>query len=178
MILEKLDETLQKLDDLRSGVRANTAQVQGNGSSEDSAVAGGPRALGQGTLSDDTIDSCSSDCLEVLTAFASAECILSWPIFGGKWPRNLLSQEILIGDLVSMQSSHENSPQRIKRSRQGINEENVPILVERFLKLVHSKNPVFHTRQIQEAARKIAEDGISWDASSCVVVRMPLNNAL
>lgn len=170
LILEKLDETLQKLNALSGGVRAQAFQTQVDGFSGDSTVASKPQTFGQSTLSDDASHLCSPDSLEVLTAFASAECILSWPVFGGKWPGDLLSQEIFIGNLASTQPSHEDPPQRSKRSKQGINEENVPILVERFLYFVHSKNPVFHTRQVRDAARKIAEEGISWDASSCIVV--------
>jgi hypothetical protein len=88
-----------------------------------------------------------------------------------------LSQEILIGSFPSGSGAqgdhhHRNSLKRGgKRASQGINEEKVPGLVDRFLQLVHSKNPVFHTRQIREAARRVAEDGVGWDASSCIVVR-------
>ena len=122
-----------------------------------------------------------SDCLEVPTAFGSSETILTWPIFNGRWSRNFLSQEILIGSLSSGSDAqgdhhhyhHHRNPSkgRVKRASQGINEENVPGLVDCFLQLVHSKNPVLNTRQIREAARHVAEDGVGWDASSCIVVR-------
>lgn len=72
---------------------------------------------------------------------------------------------------TTITTTTETHPRGVKRASQGINEENVPGLVDRFLQLVHSKNPVLNTRQIREAARHVAEDGVGWDASSCIVVR-------
>lgn len=115
---------------------------------------------------DAQLSSSSSDCLEVPTAFASTEAILTWPIFQGRWPSNLLSSELLIGINLS---EHANAIPG-KRVNLGINEESVPFLVESFLQLVHSKNPVFHAHQVREAARHVTECGFGWDASSCIVL--------
>ena len=172
LILDKLNQTLEKLTEVGREVKGQTA----------AAMRSSP-SCGYGHGHRHSAGACNvtppspSDCLEVPTAFGSAEAILTWPVFHGRWPRNFLSQEILIGSLPSGSGAqgdhhHRNSLKRGgKRASQGINEENVPGLVDRFLQLVHSKNPVFHTRQIREAARRVAEDGVGWDASSCIVVR-------
>lgn len=174
LILEKLNLTLQKLAEIDQQVKGqNTGAINDTGSAV--VVAGtsfptySPRAS---TGSCQVTSSSSSDLLEVPTTFGSTEAILTWPIFNGRWPSNVLSQEIFIGNLPSEHGQHQNSFYRGGRANQGINEEHVPGLVERFLQHVHSKNPVFHTQQIREAARQVAENGVRWDSSSCIVVRI------
>jgi hypothetical protein len=131
-----------------------------------------PQTAGQDNLS----QPCSNDCLEVPTAFASTDCVLTWPIFGGRWPRDYLSLDLLVGNFQFQNTNSEQaSDRRDKRPYRGISEEEIPRLVEQFLGRVHSKNPIFHTRQIREDARRVAEDGVRWDASSCVVVRAYFN---
>lgn len=115
---------------------------------------------------------CSIDCsLEVPTAFASADCLLTWPIFAGRWPRDMLSRELLATSFQSAQlGNDELALPRSRHQKPGIREEDVPELVDRFLQFVHSKNPIFHIRQVRDHARMIAEDGFGWDAPSCMVV--------
>ncbi|KFY90886.1 hypothetical protein V500_04905 [Pseudogymnoascus sp. VKM F-4518 (FW-2643)] len=169
LILDKLNQTLEKLTEVDREVKGQTAAATRTSPS-----------CGHGHSHRHGAPPSPSDCLEVPTAFGSSETILTWPIFNGRWSRNFLSQEILIGSLSSgsdaqgdhHQYHHHRNPLKggVKRASQGINEENVPGLVDRFLQLVHSKNPVLNTRQIREAARHVAEDGVGWDASSCIVL--------
>ncbi|KAH6718437.1 hypothetical protein BKA61DRAFT_302044 [Leptodontidium sp. MPI-SDFR-AT-0119] len=191
LILDKLHQTLQKLseieqevkgqnrtgnativNDLRSPSTTTVQQVVGSsttspgyhhGSSHDSTHT---NEHGAGACNRTPLTSSPSDSLEVPTAFGSTEAILTWPIFNGRWSSNVLSNEILIGNVPSAHAERESG----KRASVGINEENVPFLVESFLQLVHSKNPVFHTQQIRVAARQVAECGFGWDASSCIVL--------
>lgn len=160
------------VNDLRSPSTTTVQQVVGSsttspgyrhGSSHDSTHT---NEHGAGACNRTPLTSSPSDSLEVPTAFGSTEAILTWPIFNGRWSSNVLSNEILIGNVPSAHAERESG----KRASVGINEENVPFLVESFLQLVHSKNPVFHTQQIRVAARQVAECGFGWDASSCIVV--------
>lgn len=160
MILEKLDQALQKLD-----------SISGISSTNQSADTTVPRTRDSIAELDNTPGLCLVDCLEVPTAFSSADCILSWPIFAGRWPQDYLSSEVFSSNDSSLSTDVVEFGQRSQRSRQGINEDDVPLLVERFLQLVHPKNPVLEARQIRAVARKVAEDGFSWDSASCVVVR-------
>lgn len=168
LILDKLNQTLEKLAEVDREVKGQTA----------AATRSSPSCgHGHGHGHRHSAPPSASDCLEVPTASGSSETVLTWPIFNGRWSRNFLSQEILIDSLPSGSGAQGDHHQRkslkraVKRASQGINEENVPGLVDRFLQLVHSKNPVLNTRQIREAARHVAEDGVGWDASSCIVVR-------
>ncbi|KAH6989939.1 hypothetical protein EDB80DRAFT_587984 [Ilyonectria destructans] len=115
---------------------------------------------------------CSIECsLEVPTAFASADCLLTWPIFAGRWPRDLFARELLATSFESAQlGNDEPALPRSRHQKPGIREEDVPELVDRFLQFVHSKNPIFHIRQVRDHARMVAEDGFGWDAPSCMVL--------
>lgn len=169
LILDKLNQTLEKLTEVDREVKSQNAAAATRSPPSYRCDHGHRHSPGACNTPPPSLS-------EVPTAFGSAETILTWPIFNGRWPRNFLSQEILIGSLPSDSGTqgdhHRNSLKRGReRASRGINEENVPGLVERFLQLVHSKNPVFHTRQIREAAQHVAEEGVGWDASSCIVVR-------
>ena len=50
------------------------------------------------------------------------------------------------------------------------NEEQIPLLVDRFLQNVHTKNPVLDVEQLVKQARIIANHGLRWDAYSCIVL--------
>ena len=51
-----------------------------------------------------------------------------------------------------------------------LNEEQIPILVDRFLQNVHTKNPVLDVEQLVKHARTVASNGIGWNALSCLVL--------
>ncbi|PVH79103.1 hypothetical protein DL98DRAFT_461561 [Cadophora sp. DSE1049] len=169
LILDKLTQALQKLNEIDQEVKGKNFRVVDDLRS--TTVAGTTTSPSAGACNNATPLSISpSDCLEVPTAFGSTEAMLTWPIFNGRLSHNFLSQELLIGSLPSGHGEHRDPLKWSQRWNHGINEEDIPALVERFLQLVHSKNPVFHTRQIREAARYVSEHGIGWDASSCVVL--------
>lgn len=50
------------------------------------------------------------------------------------------------------------------------NEEMIPLLVDRFLENVHTKNPVLDVEQLVKQSRIIASRGLGWDAWSCLVL--------
>ncbi|KAH7384711.1 hypothetical protein BKA64DRAFT_711831 [Cadophora sp. MPI-SDFR-AT-0126] len=170
LILDKLHQTLQKLAEIEQEIKGQKSSGTAStvhdprSSSNPTVVAAAstsPSYGGHDSGRDSTqtyeygtedngtrLSSLPSDCLEVPTAFASTEAILTWPIFNGRWPRNLLSNELLIGTNPTEHAETLSG----KRSSVGINEENVPFLVESFLRLVHSKNPVFQTQQLLACA--------------------------
>ena len=49
-------------------------------------------------------------------------------------------------------------------------EEQIPLLVDKFLQNVHTKNPVLDVEQLVKHARIIASRGLRWDAWSCLVL--------
>ncbi|KAK5721136.1 hypothetical protein LTR15_007100 [Elasticomyces elasticus] len=56
------------------------------------------------------------------------------------------------------------------RASGRIKQEEAVLLVEEFLRNVHTKNPVLEPTKIMELARTAAEDGFEWDVSSCLVL--------
>lgn len=162
---------LQKVDTISSSVNTRGAQPQQ--SSPVGAVAGAQSSQtpGQGVEPNFVTQPCSLESLEVHAPFASTDCLLTWPIFGEQWPHTLLSRELLAGSFQYTESGNDWSARpACQLQGPGIREEHVPELVDRFLQFVHPKNPVLYIEQIREHARRIAEDGFGWDATSCIVV--------
>lgn len=172
MILDKLNEVLLKVDNISNSVTSQTAQPQPQHNPVAEAVANAqrPRTHIQTGVPDTVAQRCSPESLEVQAPFASTDCLLTWPIFGGQWPDSLLSREILSGSFHFAESGNEWEARPARHQGPGIREEHVPQLVERFLQFVHPKNPILYIEQIREHARRIAEDGFGWDATSCIVV--------
>lgn len=171
MILGKLDETLQQLKHISTGLGVNNVRSVGVEQLLNPVTPNeGASVPIQEAISDDLTSLCPSDCLEVPTANGSAECILTWPVFGGKWPPDLLSQELLTHGSSPTSDAQPDLTNITQRSHRNIDEERVPALVERFLHFVHPKNPILEARQLRERARRVSEHGFGWDALSCVVV--------
>lgn len=162
---------LLKVEDISSSVSNRAALPQHDSLAESVASPQGSHTHGQAAGPENATQQCSVEALEVHAPFASTDSVLTWPIFAGQWPPNFLSRELLVGSFHFNDSSNDWSalPSR-QHQGPGIREEHVPQLVDRFLQLVHSKNPILYIEQIRDHARRIAEDGFSWDAPSCIVV--------
>jgi hypothetical protein len=52
----------------------------------------------------------------------------------------------------------------------GIREDQFLPLCQRFLKFVHARNPILDPASLLRNATRVAEDGLGWDAASCLVV--------
>jgi hypothetical protein len=46
----------------------------------------------------------------------------------------------------------------------------IPILCQRYLKVVHGKNPIFEVAKFNMHVQRVVEHGLDWDEDSCVVV--------
>ncbi|KAM5344153.1 hypothetical protein ACJ41O_012690 [Fusarium nematophilum] len=99
-----------------------------------------------------------------------------WPIFGGRFPPNYLTDPVFeldscdeskYSDSVAQSSRKRHG---IKTSSIGIDEEGILDLVQRFLDLVHIKNPIIDVDTIWSYARSVVEDGLKWDSASCLVL--------
>lgn len=82
--------------------------------------------------------------------------------------------EIFMTDMPDDDSDVEEMNKKSKcnpKSRvNGIYEDEVLDLVQRFFDLVHTKNPVLDPDTIWSYARRVAEEGLGWDSPSCLVV--------
>lgn len=171
--MDKLNEVLLKVDNITSSVssRAIPPQTQHDSAPEVVASVHSSQTRSQAGVPDGLTQQCSPESLEVHAPFASTDYLLTWPIFGGKWPHTLLSREILAGSFQFSESRDKWSAHEARQHHgPGIREEHAPQLVDRFLQFVHPKNPILYIDQIREHARRIAEDGFGWDATSCIIV--------
>lgn len=115
-----------------------------------------------------TVESCDLDndreALEVNTTYASADAVLSWPIF----VTDLNQRPITIDDLFGNDNSIDQSDAGAGNA--VISDENALRLVNRYIQYVHIKDPILDIVDIQKKARNFIESGPGWDSSSCLVV--------
>lgn len=118
--------------------------------------------------------------------FGSGQDVLDWPVFEGKYDRQWIEALIfdptlpcddLSGPCTSPRVTDDTIRNTYQDPRQasgvgvGVREDDVLQLVETFLVNVHVKNPIFDPEYLRDMARRVAEHGFNWQASSCLVVR-------
>jgi hypothetical protein len=112
------------------------------------------------------------------------EDVLDWPIFGENYDRSRI-ESLLFNPQVadyntilgqdspgSQQAFHpiRADPIRTSRPGRGIQEDDVLLLVNKFLVNVHIKNPIVDADDLKRKARWTVEHGFGWDTTSCLVV--------
>ncbi|KAE8366861.1 hypothetical protein BDV27DRAFT_155495 [Aspergillus caelatus] len=155
LILEKLDQVLRRLgrdpnppchdvppsDGLMRGHDTNVHTAPGTMSEGRSGLEGqGRRAL---------------DGLQVPSSFASTDSVFAWTAFGDRG----------VGQSLPATTRTWQS-----KKRGGICEGDIPNLITSFLHLVHIKNPILDSKSIKPYAYRVAENGLGWDSSSCLVL--------
>ncbi|KFZ02170.1 hypothetical protein V500_00408 [Pseudogymnoascus sp. VKM F-4518 (FW-2643)] len=104
------------------------------------------------------------------------DSILGWPIFEGRYPGKCLQEALF----ASARSCADNDEQTINdtlrhhsskaRAKYGFQEYEVAGLIQRFIDLVHIKNPILDEGMLKRMANRVVEDGLTWDGSSCLVL--------
>lgn len=119
----------------------------------------------------DTVHKVSKDYLGIPTCNSTADSILTWPIFQGKFPSNFLIKDLL--EHGSHKPDHEGQwsgdiakPGEI----QPLADDMIPSLIDKFLELVHTKNPILDAEALVRYGRRAATAGLGWDAPSCLVL--------
>lgn len=107
------------------------------------------------------------DYLHIPTSQTTADQVLEWPVFAGRYPVNCLVGNL---SLVSQEPSNVQALSSAGVIGLGVADEDIEDLVERFLTYVHTKNPILDPKSIRRSARRVAEDGLKWDAESCLIV--------
>ncbi|KAH8734252.1 hypothetical protein BGZ61DRAFT_341832 [Ilyonectria robusta] len=167
LILDRLDQVLSRLNQLPDSLRVSTIPTA---DTHISPVDEPPQPL----ISPDQ-DS-SYDHLRIPSSKTSPDAILQWPIFENRYPRNYMVDAVFMADMADDSDVEELNPavktrrsnSRLKGS--GIDEDQILDLVQRFLDLVHIKNPVLDPDTIWSYARRVVEDGLKWDSPSCLVL--------
>lgn len=119
--------------------------------------------------------------LEPAASRVSPESLLRWPVFRGLLAEDLSSMQSFLfdGAVLALGSgttepatawpSH-GTPRAQHPTRQSINEDDMPRLCSKFIQLVHPRNPILDTDGLLNTARSVAEHGLGWDATSCLLL--------
>ncbi|KAK4954143.1 hypothetical protein LTR10_007571 [Elasticomyces elasticus] len=177
-ILDRLSQVLARLDQLPAAATSFSQAGTSPSCSTPQAVYSGPD-LGSAQQQQQLLlrDQLSYDELRIPGGKTTPEAVLDWPILSGRHPAGCLLDAVFEAELCDEDEEGQegnDSSGRTKSSRSlrptGPNEDDIPILVQRFLELVHIKNPVLDVSNVLAYARRIAEDGIGWNSSSCLVL--------
>lgn len=102
--------------------------------------------------------------------------MLQWPIFNRRFPPSYITDAAYTHEVDMDLQSGDRASQASRRSHVAkarclsIDEESIIGLVERFLELVHIKNPILDVDMLRSYAQNVVEDGLRWDSASCLVV--------
>jgi hypothetical protein len=122
------------------------------------------------------------DSLKIPSSRITPDSILAWPIFENRYPVSYIQDGIFNSGCWKDRSSSNNisssggdvknlrSQKKSLTTSLSFQEEEVVSLVDRFLSLVHTKNPILDDDTLRLYARNVEEDGLSWDGLSCLVV--------
>ncbi|KAF7167036.1 hypothetical protein CNMCM5623_000510 [Aspergillus felis] len=175
---------LEKIDQLREDISDLKDTVYGGGSDEGQARAGRlsaptPRSVQTESNTAKTLPGLESsgDFLQIPACKMSADTVLTWEIFGGKY-----SQDTLIGVLFQSKKAKSSSSSQTNSDVASADEaartsglqppddERIPFLIDNFLQNVHTKNPILDVESLVQHGRKCAAHGIGWDGLSCLVL--------
>ncbi|KAK0291774.1 hypothetical protein LTR91_008281 [Friedmanniomyces endolithicus] len=113
----------------------------------------------------------SSEFLQIPAQRTTADAVLRWEIFEDRYPPSaLVGTQCSGGGAQNQDSSNDIETFTARSGVLAPNEEQIPSLIESFLRNVHTKNPVLDAEQLIRQARIIASDGLGWDAWSCLVL--------
>jgi len=113
----------------------------------------------------------SSEFLQIPAQRTTADAVLRWEIFEDRYPPSaLVGTQCSGGGAQNQDPSNDVETFTVRSGVLAPNEEQIPSLIESFLRNVHTKNPVLDAEQLIRQARIIASDGLGWDAWSCLVL--------
>lgn len=117
-----------------------------------------------------------SKSLEFRTSTSTSEHLLRWPIFESQYDSSQ-TEALIFCPEMGFEQQQTSAPllnsmrSRPSMSTRGINDQDVPELVDKFISNVHIKNPIFNLDEITSMGKHIGEHGFEWNARSCFVVR-------
>ncbi|GFF28349.1 transcriptional activator protein acu-15 [Aspergillus udagawae] len=176
-LLEKLDQLREEISDLKG-------TVHGGDSDEGQAQAGRlgppmPRSVQKESNTATTLPclESSGDFLQIPPCKMSADTVLTWEIFGGKYSRDTLIGVLFQSKKANSSSSTQRNSKMVSADEaaptsglQPPDDERIPFLIDNFLQNVHTKNPILDVESLVQHGRKCAAHGIGWDGLSCLVL--------
>lgn len=105
----------------------------------------------------------------------TADTILTWPIFDGKYDSDYLIQPLLSDpDASDPRATSNGVGERdsftLVNSIGPPDDERIPSLIDSFLQNVHTKNPVLDVDTLILKGREASTGGLGWDANSCCIL--------
>ncbi|KAE8396366.1 hypothetical protein BDV23DRAFT_48080 [Aspergillus alliaceus] len=162
-----LGKVIERLDNLSHAVENIQSFLFSNGTPTSSAPSA-PQLKGKEFDVSEEDAEPYKDYLQVPSSRGSADTVLTWPIFHGRFRENALITTVF-------QSPHGAESSAIETwvvpdGFQPTNEERIPALVDQFIQNVHTKNPILDLEALIRWGRHAAEFGLQWDAQSCLVL--------
>ncbi|KAI9167955.1 hypothetical protein HJFPF1_04098 [Paramyrothecium foliicola] len=178
LILEKLDKVLSRLDQAST---TTTAPVQFLLNATDvNTTAPGRKETetiqtieGSGPALEKTReqeDDSYFDQLQIPTCRTTADAVLQWPIFCGRFPPNHITDAAFLQTAIDADREHDTALRRPEKRGLVLDEDTVNDLVRRFLELVHIKNPILDIESLWASVEDILDSGLRWDQASCLVL--------
>lgn len=174
-ILDRLNQVLSRLDNLPSSPSHGISPHAPAPISADAHCQGPQTGLVEYNETNCQTQSSSTNGLSMPAAQTSLEAVLRWPILSSRYPPGWINDAVFESEMVESDSDEEGqspggAPPLPRSKRAAFDEDDVLRLVQRFLELVHIKNPVLDADTLWSYARRVAEDGLNWDPASCLVV--------
>ncbi|CAH0051688.1 unnamed protein product [Clonostachys solani] len=176
LILDRLQQVLSKLDDFSSR-HSCSLPVE---APEPEILSASPNTQPSQSIYDSQDAHGIYDDQKIPCTKASPDSILQWPIFEGQFPPNYIIDEVFLAEMPEDRDMDvdgngefsENTQYRQGFHARGvaINEDATTGLVQRFLHLVHIKNPILDPDTLWSYVRHVTEDGFQWDPPSCLVL--------
>lgn len=185
----RLDHVNKQLEDLKAAVRANGEAsfsfnqptvvdwgVLGSfGPSQHHASSVGSSQIRSPPVNGPIVAEPSRDFSHIPPHRTTADTVLTWPIFGGRFESNYLIQPLLCDPEVADPRSHSTAVSEkdnfaLVNSIGPPDDERIPALVDSFLQNVHTKNPVLDVETLLHKSREASISGLGWDAHSCCVL--------
>lgn len=173
-MLERLNQIIERLD--------NPMGFQSTKSLSNTSLTGHVQQTGLSSNTHESsvyepgaMDPSDDEYMKIPSSRVTVDTVLMWPIFEGRYPPNFLVEPLFD---AAVESDSDDEAEGESRSSKfagsnlstGAVEENALRLVEKFLALVHIKNPILDVATLRQYARRVAEEGARWDGKSCLVV--------
>ena len=172
-MLRRMDQLQHSLDDVNAAVTGGNAVRPQLAQSE---TVESNTASSQAAELHSAIER-SRDYLQIPPHKTSADTVLTWPIFEHRYPPNHLIQVLFMPSVsLAVPNSQTNQAESCEETYTvtgGLrppDDERIPALIDNFLQNVHTKNPVLDVESLVRKGRIFAEQGLGWDAWSCLVL--------
>lgn len=123
-----------------------------------------------GSSHHEPIHEVSKDYLRIPTCNTTADSVLTWPIFQGRFPNDYLIDVLLEGGSHKPDHTGWSDAIVVPGGIEPLADERIPALIDKFLEDVHTKNPILDVEALVRYGRRAATSGLSWDAPSCLVL--------